>query len=256
MTYFVFVDFENVQKVDLALIEGKPVHVTLLIGKNQTKVATSLFAQVSRLPGQVLVVEVGGSGRNALDLTLAYYLGRAIEQIPEANYAIVSKDKDFDPMIAHLGTNGIQIVRKDSFATLPFLQPPKSAMKVEPDLRAGFGRENKTAAPNQPARPVRHRPGDGGRSGSTKPNPDPKAKQPPKAPPVAKPAKVKTEDKLDRLIKHLRNGPPTDRTKLVHTIEDSYKKSPPPGGVEGIITQLVKRKVIALDSATGKVAVL
>src|SRR6476659_8232829 len=116
MTYFVFVDFENVQKVDLALIEGKPVHVTLLIGKNQTKVAPTLLAQVSALPSPVIVVEVGASGRNASDLTLAYYLGRAVEQIPEANYAIVSKDKDFDPMLGHLVASGTQVVRKDSFA--------------------------------------------------------------------------------------------------------------------------------------------
>ena len=223
MTYFVFVDFENVQKVDLTLIVGKPVHVTLLIGKNQTKVATSLFLESSQLPGQVAGVAVGGSGRNALDITLAYYLGRAIEQIPEATYAIVSKDKDFDPMIAHVAANGVQIIRKDSFAALPFLQPPKPAAvaKTKPPFKVVPGKAAPTATKT----------------------------------PAAKSAKDKPEDKLARLVKHLRNGPPTDRTKLVHTIADSYRKSPPPGGVESVIALLVKQKVIAIDPH-GKVSVL
>ena len=223
MTYFVFVDFENVQKVDLTLIEGKPVHVTLLIGKNQTWLDLALVQQIRRLAAQVELLEVGASGHNALDLTLAYYLGRAVEQIPEATYAIVSKDKDFDPMIGHLVAKGINVVRKDSFAALPFLQPPKPA------------------APAKTKPPFKIVP----------PKPVPAAKAP-----AAKPNKAKTEDKLARLVKHLRNGPPTDRRKLEHTIADSYKKSPPPGGVEGVIALLVKQKVIALDPANGKVAVL
>ena len=37
LTHFVFVDLENVPVIDLGLVEGKPVHVTLMIGKNQKK---------------------------------------------------------------------------------------------------------------------------------------------------------------------------------------------------------------------------
>jgi len=223
MTYFVFVDFENVQKVDLALIEGKPVHVTLMIGKNQTWLDLTLVQQIRRLPHQVELLEVGASGHNALDLTLAYYLGRAVEQIPEATYAIVSKDKDFEPMIGHLVGKGINVVRKDTFAALPFLLPPKPAVpaKPKPVLKIVAGKPA-PAAPKGPA---------------------------------SKSAKAKPEDKLARLVKHLRNGPPTDRRKLEHTIADSYRKSPPPGGVESVIALLVKQKVIAID-AHGKVAVL
>jgi len=74
----VFVDFENVPEVDLGLVEGKPVHVTILIGKNQKKIDLPLVQQIRRLAAQVELVEVGASGRNALDLTLAYYLGQAV----------------------------------------------------------------------------------------------------------------------------------------------------------------------------------
>ncbi|MES1168419.1 MAG: hypothetical protein ABUL61_04545, partial [Oleiharenicola lentus] len=66
-TYFVFVDFENVPTADLGLVEGKPVHVTFLIGKKQTWLDLTLVKQIHRLATQVELVEVGASGHNALD---------------------------------------------------------------------------------------------------------------------------------------------------------------------------------------------
>ncbi len=114
-THFVFVDFENVPRIDLALVKGKPVHVTLLIGKKQTWLDLSLVQQIHRMAEQVELVEVGASGRNALDLTLAVYLGQAVQRKSDAQFTIVSKDKDFEAMISHLAGKGIKVVRSDSF---------------------------------------------------------------------------------------------------------------------------------------------
>ncbi len=124
---FVFVDFENVPSVDLALVEGKAAHVTLMIGKNQTKIDFALVEQIQRLADQVELVKLDASGRNALDLTLANYLGRAIERRPDAQFCIVSKDKDFEPMIGHLVAKGMKVVRCDSFGALPFLSKPRKS---------------------------------------------------------------------------------------------------------------------------------
>lgn len=119
--HFVFVDFENVPNVDLGLVAGKSVHVTLLIGKNQKKLDLGLVQQIHRLATQVELLEVGASGHNALDLTLAYYLGRAVQRTPDAQFSIVSKDTDFDPLHRHLLAGKIKVTRCDSFAELPFL---------------------------------------------------------------------------------------------------------------------------------------
>jgi hypothetical protein len=126
ITHFVFVDFENVPEVDLGLVEGKAVHVTLLIGKNQKKLDLALVQQIHRLATQIALVEVGASGHNALDLTLAYYLGQAVQRAPGAQFCIVSKDKDFEPMIAHLRSAHVQVFRHDKFSALPFLPQPRS----------------------------------------------------------------------------------------------------------------------------------
>ncbi|MEO5961661.1 MAG: PIN domain-containing protein [Opitutaceae bacterium] len=123
ITHFVFVDFENVTEVDLSAISNRPVQVTLLIGKNQKRLDTSFSLQLHRYAGQIVPIEVGASGRNALDLTLAFYLGRALERAPSAHFAIVSKDTDFDAMIEHLVRHKITIARYDTFTALPFLHP-------------------------------------------------------------------------------------------------------------------------------------
>lgn len=239
MTYFVFVDFENVQKVDLTLIEGKPVHVTLLIGKNQTWLDLPLVQQIRRLPNQVELLEVGASGRNALDLTLAHYLGRAVERIPEATYGIVSKDKDFDPLVAHLVSRGIQVVRKDSLASLLFLAPakPAAAARPKPPLRVVGAKPARAAekpalSTKAPAGAPRPAPA-GGKAGRSD----------------------ATAEKLARLVRHLRNSPPATRLKLEHMVAAYYKSSLPGGGVPGVIDTLVRQGIVLVDNA-GKVAVV
>ncbi len=147
ITHFVFVDFENVQQVDLGLVEGKPVHVTLLIGKNQKKIDLPLVQQIRRLATQVELVEVGASGRNALDLTLVYYLGQAVQRNPDVRFCVVSGDKDFDPMIAHLSGQGIKVVRCDSFAALPFLPRPKTSTPAKAAVPARPTASVKAVAP-------------------------------------------------------------------------------------------------------------
>lgn len=156
ITHFVFVDFENVPEVDLGLVTGKPARVMLLLGKHQKKLDVALVQQIRRLADQIELVEVGGSGPNALDLTLAYYLGQAVQRDPGAQYCIVSRDKDFDPMIGHLHSQQIEVARYASFAALPFLPQPKTAVatrKLPEDRRAKvIGRLKNSTVRNRPSK--------------------------------------------------------------------------------------------------------
>lgn len=215
-THFVFVDFENVPGIDVSAGAGHPVHVTLLIGKHQKSFGLEMLRAAQSMGDRLDLVEVGASGHNALDITLAYYLGRAVENAPDAEFAIVSKDKDFDPMLAHLRAKGISATRHTSFASLPFLAPAKKS-STRPPLAA----------------------------------PPPSVS--PKAPKLPAPPKPKvTVDKLPRFIAHLRNSPPSNRTKLEHMIAAYFKPSLPAGGMKGVIAELQKRNAIAIDP-TGKI---
>jgi hypothetical protein len=117
--------------VNLGLVEGKSVHVTLLIGKKQTKLDLALVRQMLRLSGQVELIEVGASGHNALDMTLSFYLGQAVQRSPDADFTVVSKDKDFDAMLSHLAAKGVKATRRESFASAfqPAAKKPVHAAK-------------------------------------------------------------------------------------------------------------------------------
>jgi len=116
----VFVDFENVHEIDPALIGSKAVNFTLLLGPRQMKLDVSLVEKLLEHAGSVYLVRLASSGRNALDFTLAYYVGRAVAADPTGKFHIVSKDAGYDPLIKHLRSNHIHASRYDSSAALPF----------------------------------------------------------------------------------------------------------------------------------------
>jgi hypothetical protein len=121
----VFVDFENVHEVDLAIIGTKAVSFTLLLGARQTKLDAELVEKLLEHAASVHLVRLTTSGRNALDFALAYYLGRAAMADPTGYFHIVSKDTGFDPLVEHLRSRHINAHRHDGFSTLTFSPPPK-----------------------------------------------------------------------------------------------------------------------------------
>lgn len=152
-SHYVFVDFENVPSVDLALVANQPVHVTLLIGEKQKRLDLALVRQIHRHAAQVTLVEVGASGRNALDLVLACHLGQAVVRRPDAAFHIVSKDKDFNPLVAHLRASDVNVARHEGFAALPFLHAPATAPETDRRLAKLIDRLRHSAA----SRPVRRK---------------------------------------------------------------------------------------------------
>lgn len=119
--HHVLVDFENVPTVDLTPIGDKVAKITLLIGEKQRRLELGLVQQIHAHAAKVTLIEVGASGRNALDLVLAWHLGKIAERHPDDSFWVVSRDKDFDPLIAHLRVRGLQVSRVEAFSALPFL---------------------------------------------------------------------------------------------------------------------------------------
>lgn len=213
LTHFVFVDFENVPSIDLDPIEGKPVRVTLLLGEKQRRLEVALVRQIIRLTGQVTLIEVGASGRNALDLVLAAHLGRATIEFPGAEFTIVSKDKDFDPLIAHLRANGHRVERHPDFSELPFLNPTKQ-------LPAGV-------------RAKAHKPGPTHRHAA-----------------AGAPAKAAPVDKMEKLVGRLTSDTsprPKRKDRLLHHISTSFGNQLSAAELAEKASQLVDRGVVSIE---------
>lgn len=128
---YVFVDFENVPKVDLSVIGKKSVSLTLMLGAKQTKLDTDLVEKMMEHASSVQIIRMTESGKNSLDFTLAYYLGRAVLAAPSSYFHIVSKDTGFDPLISHLRSRHINARRHTDFTSLTFSGPPKSPPAVK-----------------------------------------------------------------------------------------------------------------------------
>jgi hypothetical protein len=215
--YYVFVDLENRPQIDLAPIAGQPVHVALLLGKNHTKLPLTLVEQIKDLTAQVDLVKVGASGHNALDLVLAAHLGRATIKHPDAEFAIVSKDKDFDPLVAQLQTIKIRVSRHPDFAALPFFNRPRRA--AAPAARP--------VAASRPAAARLHPPA-----------------------PVAAPAPA-SGDRLEKLIERLTagNAPrPKRKQRLLRHIGTAYGNKLSEAELEAVAAKLSARGVIAIDA--------
>ena len=121
----IFVDYENIQAIDTAVIGNKTVHLTLLLGARQTKLDALLVEKLLLHAATVELIRLQSSGRNALDFALAYYIGRAVAADPAGYFHIISKDTGYDPLIEHLRSKHIRIHRHTDFAALTFSAPAK-----------------------------------------------------------------------------------------------------------------------------------
>jgi hypothetical protein len=148
----VFVDFENVHRVDPSLTFTKSFNFTLLMGARQTKLDAALLEKLMQHAATVQLVRLTSSGKNALDFALAYYVGRAVMTDPNGCFHIVSKDKGFEPLIEHLLSRHIHAHRHDDFATLTFSGPAKPSSAPSEDMYIRALKRLSKDAPNRPKR--------------------------------------------------------------------------------------------------------
>ena len=129
-TNFILVDSENVSisAEQAGLIAGDNFRLVLFFNAQKKTIPVELWDQLQPLGNRVKRVTMQGQGHNALDFILSFELGRLAAAFPDAFFHIISKDKGFDPLVAHLQSQKILSDRLDSVADIPLLRPiPKSA---------------------------------------------------------------------------------------------------------------------------------
>jgi hypothetical protein len=129
---YVLVDFENVQPKNLELLKEHPFRVLVFIGSNQAKLPRHVVVPMQALGEKAQYVEIAGSGPNALDFHIAYYIGELATREPDAHFHIVSRDKGFDPLILYLkNRKKIRIRRETDLAEIPELRIPDTTSRDE-----------------------------------------------------------------------------------------------------------------------------
>lgn len=110
-TSYVLIDYESVQPSSMTALEQKCAKVIIFVGEKQTKVTFELAASLQQLGARATYVRISGSGRNALDFHIAFYIGQLAVAEPDARFHIISKDTGFDPLISHLKNKKISVCR-------------------------------------------------------------------------------------------------------------------------------------------------
>ena len=123
---FVLVDFENVQPKNVSLVSGSSYKIKVFLGANQAKIPLEMARALQACGPDAEYIQIDGSGKNALDFHIAYYIGRLSSENPDACFHVISKDTGFDPLIKHLKAQKILCQRLKSITDIPLAKTLKS----------------------------------------------------------------------------------------------------------------------------------
>jgi hypothetical protein len=187
---FVMVDFENVQPSSLGALSPDTCDIKVFTGAHQKKVELALAQALQRFGPNAEWVQITGSGKDALDFHIAFYIGRLSSEHAGASFTIVSRDTGFDPLVKHLAKLGIGCRRVAGIDQITPAGPPLA------EARAQKAPARKAARP--PAAPAKKTVAVPAKAAKAKPasqtpaSPKPAARKPPAQKPAAqKPAATK-----------------------------------------------------------------
>ena len=121
-TNYVLIDFENVKPGSLEQLAEDHFRLFLFVGANQTRLPFDLAEQIHQFGARAEYVKIVGSGSNALDFHIAFYIGQLATSDPSAYFHIVSKDTGFDPLVQYLKSRKILAGRVATVAEIPLLK--------------------------------------------------------------------------------------------------------------------------------------
>ena len=122
--HYILIDYENVQTKSLSVLQGAPnqaFRIMVFVGANQSKIPIELVSSMQSFGDKAEYIQITGSGRNALDFHIAYYLGTLTERDPNAIFHVISKDTGYDQLIKHLKGKRINAARQKDLFDIPWL---------------------------------------------------------------------------------------------------------------------------------------
>ena len=69
------VDFENVQPKNVSLLSGGSHKIKVFLGANQAKIPLEMARALQTCGPDAEYIQIDGSGKNAVDFHIAYYIG-------------------------------------------------------------------------------------------------------------------------------------------------------------------------------------
>mgnify|MGYP002390806199 CR=1 FL=1 len=225
-TTYILIDYENVQPSLAAVLAQEHIKLILFVGANQPKINFDVAEAIQRLGDRAQYVKVCGSGADALDFHIAYYIGHLSAQEPGASFQIISRDTGFDPLIAHLKEKKVQVQRLQEVTKVASVKvADAAAVKVVKAAKA----PEEVAVKVTEAATV-------------------KAVKTAKAAKAAKPATLKEQAAL--IVKNLKKqgaAKPRKVETLTNSINNLFGKHLSKEEIAGLLGELQKQKVIEIN---------
>lgn len=130
---FFMIDFENVQPQALERLQPGASKIKVFLGQHQSKLLLSLVQALQPFGRDAQYIQIQGTGPDAVDFHIAFYIGLLASAHPDATFNIISKDKGFDPLVKHLVGLGITCHRLAEIPVPPHVPPaPKAPPSNQP----------------------------------------------------------------------------------------------------------------------------
>jgi hypothetical protein len=121
-TQVILVDWENVQPELLPALNLEDTRVLVFIGPHQSKLPFAIVQAVQMFGERAQYVQVNKQGNEALDMHIAFYIGQLVAELKNAYFHVIAKDRDYDPLIAHLKSRRIGAAKWPDLASIPILK--------------------------------------------------------------------------------------------------------------------------------------
>ena len=121
-TQIIFIDFENVQPDLLPALALEDVKVLVFVGPQQLKLPIATVEAVQKMGARAEYIRISKQGPDALDMHIAFYMGRLSLNASDVFFHVIAKDRDYDPLIAHLRMRQIWAAKWPDLASIPILK--------------------------------------------------------------------------------------------------------------------------------------
>src|SRR5512133_3029220 len=132
----ILIDYENVHNIDIKPLIKHDVQVYVFHGKDQKFTGPLLKIALELGKDKFIPVEIAGTGKNAADFHIAYFLGKLSREVENPFFHIISKDTGFKPLVYYVkDVDKIFCLQESEITEIPLLktvseQPHKSYYQI------------------------------------------------------------------------------------------------------------------------------
>lgn len=109
---YLFIDYENLLQVKFKKLEKVASKIFIFVESTQETVPLALVRQAQRSGKNLRWIVVNNPGGGKLNYHIAFIMGKLHQKLEEdVEFAVVSNDPEFDPLISFINTTGRSCIR-------------------------------------------------------------------------------------------------------------------------------------------------